>query len=195
MNKLNNEVLNQLFYNSRTVNNFLPKEVSNEILEELYRLVSMGPTAFNAQPARFIFIKSQEAKLRLKPYLMAGNVEKTMNAPVTVIVATDYSFYEQLDKTYPVADVKPYFVGNHAMIDGTAFRNSTLAGGYLISAARALGLDVGAMSGFNNSLVDSDFFADSNIKSNFLVNLGYGDYTSMNDRLPRLSFEETSKIL
>lgn len=195
MNKLNNEVLDQLFYKSRTVSAFKDIAVSDEILKELYNLTSMGPTAFNAQPMRLVFIKSQEAKEKLKSALMQGNVEKTMKAPVNVIVATDYSFPELLHKTFPVADVKPLFAGNQAMTDITAFRNSTLSGGYLIAAAHALGLDVGAMSGFNNELVDQLFFEGTNIKSNFIINLGYGDYSNLPERLPRLSFEETSQIV
>lgn len=195
MEKLQNEALKQLFLESRTINTFQNKEVSENLLKELYQLVSMGPTAFNAQPARYIFIKSKEAKERLKPFLMAGNVEKTMQAPITVIVATDYNFYELLNKTFPIADIKPMFVGNEKLINDTALRNATLSGGYLITAARSLGLDVGAMSGFNNELVDNEFFKGTNIKSNFLINLGYGEYNDIKERLPRLSFEEASQII
>lgn len=195
MHKLSNEVLDQLFYKSRTLNNFKDIPVSDETLKELYSLTSMGPTAFNAQPLRLLFVKSPEAKEKLRSTLMPGNVDKTMKAPINVIIATDYSFPELLYKTFPVADVKPLFAGNQAMTDVTAFRNSTLAGGYFIAAAHALGLDVGAMSGFNNDLVDQLFFEKTNIKSNFIVNLGYGDYANIQARLPRLSFEETSQII
>jgi 3-hydroxypropanoate dehydrogenase len=195
MEKLNNMVLDQLFHKSRTMSKFQDKEVSDEVLKELYTLMSMGPTAFNAQPTRLIFIKSPEAKERLKPLLMAGNVEKTMKAPVTVIVATDYDFHNLLPKTFPVADVKGMFDNNTVLTESTGFRNSSLAGGYLMIAARALGLDGGAMSGFNSKKVEEEFFAGTNIRSNFLINLGYGDYTDIQDRLPRLTFEEASKII
>lgn len=184
------ELLNNLFYEKRTVNQFKDISLSEDILKQLYELTSLGATAFNAQPARFVFIQSQEGKERLKPYLMPGNLDKTMKAPLTVIVATDFEFYNLLDKTFPVADVKGLFVGNEQLIQATGFRNSSLAGGYLIKAAHALGLDAGPMSGFDNTGVDKEFFTGTAIKSNFLVNIGYGDYNNIPNRLPRLSFEE-----
>lgn len=194
MSQLDTQLIDQLFQ-KRSVNSFENIEVTDETLKQLYDLVKMGPTAFNAQPARFIFIKSPEAKERLKPFLMAGNVEKTMKAPVTIVVATDYTFHDLLHKTFPVADVKGMFSSNEQLTQTTAFRNSTLSAGYLIMAARALGLDVGAMSGFNNVKLDEEFFANSTIKSNFLINLGYGIHDEGYQRLPRLDFDETSKIL
>jgi 3-hydroxypropanoate dehydrogenase len=192
---MNEQLLNELFYNKRTIGNFKPQEVSDELLKKLYELTSHGATAFNAQPARFVFIKSQEAKARLKPFLMPGNVDKTMNAPVTVIVATDNEFHNLLHKTFPIADIKGMFTSNKQMTETTAFRNSSMAGAYLMSSAHVLGLDTGAMSGFNNAGVDEEFFKGTEVKSNFLINLGYGDYEGIQPRLPRLSFEEASQIL
>lgn len=192
--KLDNTALNRLFLESKTITKFEDREVSNELLNQIYDLAKMGPTAFNAQPARFAFIKSQEAKQKLKPYLMEGNIEKTMSAPVTIIVATDYKFYDLLPKVFPIADVRGYFEGNQEMIDSTAFRNGTLTAGYLIMAIRSLGLDVGPMSGFDNAGVDKEFFNGTDIKSNFLINIGYG-IDSGYDRLPRLDFKESAKIL
>jgi len=192
---MDNSVLNRLFKESRTVNYFADKEVSDNLIKELYDLTKMAPTAFNAQPARFIFLKSKEAKAKLKPFLSEGNIEKTMAAPVTVIVATDYDFYKLLHKTFPVADVRGYFEGNQSMIDTTAFRNGTLSGGYLTIAARSLGLDVGPMSGFDNAGVDKAFFDGTNVKSNFLINLGYGLENGTHPRLDRLSFEDVAKII
>lgn len=193
--RFNENELKRLFTDARSIGKFKDTEVTDEILKELYELTSMGPTAFNAQPARFIFLKSPESKEKLRPFLMEGNIEKTMKAPVTVIVSTDYDFYHMFDKTFPIADIKPMFVNNEDLIKDTALRNSVLAGGYFIMAARALGLDVGAMSGFNNAELDKEFFAGTNIKSNFLINLGYGDYTDLYPRLPRLSFDSAAKII
>lgn len=192
---MDNSVLNRLFRESRTVNYFSDKEVSDNLIKELYDLTKMAPTAFNAQPARFVFLKSKEAKAKLKPFLSEGNIEKTMAAPVTVIVATDYDFYKLLHKTFPVADVRGYFEGNQSMIDTTAFRNGTLSGGYLTIAARSLGLDVGPMSGFDNAGVDAAFFEGTNVKSNFLINLGYGLENGSHPRLDRLTFEDAAKII
>lgn len=192
---MNKEILDRLFRESRTVNKFLDKEVSDETIRELYDLTKMGPTAFNAQPARFLFLKSKESKERLRPYLMEGNIEKTIAAPVTVIVAMDYYFHNLLPKTFPIADISGLFVGNQEMIDITAFRNGTLSGAYLIMAARAMGLDVGPMSGFNNAGVDEEFFKGTDLRSNFLINIGYSDNKTVYSRLPRLDFDETSKIL
>ena len=154
-----------------------------------------APTSVNGSPARFIFVTSPEAKAKLKPALAEGNIDKTMNAPVTVIIAADYSFYEHLPQLFPQADAKSWFVGNEALIDATAFRNSSLQGAYLIMAARALGLDTGAMSGFDNAAVDAAFFAGTNTRSNFLINLGYGDVRKLYPRNPRLSFEQAAQIL
>ena len=192
---LNEQALNQLFVEARTHNGWLEKPVSDAQLKHLYELTVMGPTSANSQPARFVFVKSAEAKERLRPHLAPGNVDKTMAAPATVIVAADYEFHEHLPTLFPHADAKSWFVGNQAMIDSTAFRNSSLQGAYLILAARALGLDTGPMSGFDNAGVDKEFFTGTAIKSNFLVNLGYGDVSQLFPRSPRPAFADYSKTL
>ena len=186
--------LQQLFSEARTFSHWLDQPVSTELLHQLYDLSKFAPTSANSSPARFVFIHSAEAKAKLKPALSEGNIGKTMSAPVTVIVATDYEFYEQLPTLYPHADARSWFVGNQAAIDSTAFRNSSLQGAYLIMAARALGLDAGPMSGFNNALVDEAFFAGTPVRSNFLINLGYGDKATLHPRSPRLSFAEAARI-
>jgi len=192
---LNQEALNQLFLEARTHNGWLDKPVSEELLHELYRLTVFGPTSANMQPARYVFVQSAEGKEKLKPALSAGNLEKTLTAPVTVIVATDYEFYEHLPRLFPHADAKSWFVGNQPLIDASAFRNSSLQGAYLILAARALGLDTGPMSGFDNAKVDEAFFAGTRIKTNFLINLGYGDSSKLFPRSPRPSFDEFARIV
>ncbi|MDQ8038585.1 MAG: malonic semialdehyde reductase [Pedobacter sp.] len=192
---LNDAALKQLFTEARTHNGWLDKPVSDELLKQLYQLTVMGPTAANSQPLRVVFVKSAEAKARLKPHLSAGNLDKTMSAPVTAIIASDYAFYEQLPTLFPHADAKSWFVGNQPLIDTSAFRNGSLQGGYFILAARALGLDTGPMSGFDNAGVDKEFFAGTAIKSNFLVNLGYGDVAKLFPRSPRPDFADFAKIL
>lgn len=187
--------LDLLFKRARTHGKWLDKPVAPEVLKSLYDLVRLGPTSANAQPARFVFVSSKDGKERLKPALSAGNLEKTMSAPVTVIVAQDLAFYENLPRTFPHVDARPWFAGNDALIQATAFRNSSLSGAYLILAARALGLDTGPMSGFDNAKVDQAFFAGTGVRSNFLINLGYGDDTTMAPRLPRLEFNEACLIV
>ncbi|HYL82430.1 MAG TPA: malonic semialdehyde reductase, partial [Candidatus Acidoferrum sp.] len=155
----------------------------------------MGPTSANCSPARFVFVISPEAKARLKPCLAPGNVEKTLAAPVTVIVGSDSEFYERLPPLFPHVDARSWFVGNPGLIRDTAFRNSSLQGAYLLLAARALGLDCGPMSGFDNAKVDAAFFPDGKVKSNFLVNLGYGDSKSLRPRSPRLDFADACQIV
>ncbi|WNL45875.1 malonic semialdehyde reductase [Dyella sp. BiH032] len=193
---LSETALDQLFREARTFNAFLDKSVSDELLHQVYELAKFGPTSANASPARLVFVKSKEAKAKLEPFLSEGNRAKTMAAPVTVIVATDHEFYEKLPKLFPHADARSWFVGNQPLIDTTAFRNGTLQGAYLIMAARALGLDCGPMSGFDNAGVDKAFFADAPaVKSNFLINLGYGDASrDLFPRSPRLSFDEACRI-
>ena len=187
--------LDQLFLSARTYNAWLPKEVTDEQIHRLYELAKFGPTAANSSPMRIVFVKSPDAKQRLKPYLSESNAEKTMQAPVTAIVATDFAFYEHLPKLFPHADARSWFVGNQPFIDSAAFRNATLQGAYLLLAARALGLDTGAMSGFDNAGVDAAFFAGTPIKSNFLINIGYGDASrDLFPRSPRLAFEEACTI-
>jgi len=158
-------------------------------------LILFFATSANSSPARFVFVRSAEAKERLLPAMAPGNVEKTRAAPVTVIIAHDTEFHEKLPKLFPQADARSWFAGNQPLIDTTAFRNGTLQGAYLIIAARALGLDAGPMSGFDNAKVDQEFFPDGKTKSNFVVNLGYGDHAKLFPRNPRLPFEEAAQIL
>jgi 3-hydroxypropanoate dehydrogenase len=193
--RLNPQTLAQLFTDARTFSAWQDKTVPSELIEELYELTKFAPTSVNGSPARFIFVTSPEAKAKLKPALAEGNIDKTMTAPVTVIVAADHSFYEHLPQLFPQADAKSWFIGNQPLIDATAFRNSSLQGAYLIMAARALGLDAGPMSGFDNAAVDAAFFAGTNTRSNFLINLGYGDVNKLNPRNPRLSFAQAAQIL
>ena len=192
---LDNAALDQLFVKARTHNAFSSQPVDDEVLHQLYDLVKMGPTSANCSPARFVFIKSHEAREKLKPALSPTNVDKTMSAPVTVIVGFDKEFYELLPRLFPHADAKAWFVGNQKMIDATAFRNGSLQGAYLIMAARALGLDTGPMSGFDVAKVDEAFFAGTNYTANFLVNIGYGDDAKLFARSPRLDFDEAAKIV
>lgn len=191
---LSDNALDQLFREARTHNAWLPKPVDDTLLERIVALTVMGPTSANSSPGRFVFVKSAAAKEKLKPALSAGNVDKTMAAPVTVVVGMDMAFYEHLPKLYPHADARSWFAGNEEMIRATAFRNASLQGAYLIMAARALGLDTGPMSGFDAAKVDEAFFAGTTIRSNFLINLGYGDRSKLHPRNPRLSFDETARI-
>ena len=186
--------LDQLFRTARTYNAF-SGEVSDETLRQLYDLVKFGPTEANTTPARLVFVKSKEAKAKLGPALSEGNHDKTMAAPVTVIVGYDMRFYEKLPYLLPHTDAKSWFEGSpEERLYRVALRSSSLQGAYLILAARALGLDTGPMSGFDNAMVDETFFKGSTIKSNFLVNLGQGDPASIFDRSPRLGFDEAARI-
>lgn len=194
MSVLNDAALDQLFRTARTHNAFLDKPVSDEKLQEIYELMKWGPTSANSSPARLVFVKSKEGKAKIGQAISDGNRDKTLAAPVTVIVATDYAFYEKLPQLFPHADAKSWFVGNQALIDSTAFRNSTLQGAYFMLAARAVGLDCGPMSGFDNAKLDELFFAGTTVKSNFLINLGYGDAAALFPRSPRLSFDEAASI-
>jgi 3-hydroxypropanoate dehydrogenase len=191
---VNDSALNQLFREARTQNGWLDKPVSDAVLRQLYDLAKMGPTSANCQPMRLVFLKSKQAKERLKPYLAPGNVEKTMAAPVTAIVAHDLEFYERLPELFPHADARSWFVGNDELIRTTAFRNGTLQGAYLMLAARSLGLDSGPTSGFDNAKVDAAFFPDGKVKSNFLVSLGYGDPSKLFARSPRPTFESVCRV-
>jgi 3-hydroxypropanoate dehydrogenase len=186
--------LDQLFLAARTQNKWLDQPVAEEKLRELYDLLKMAPTSANCSPARFVFVRSPEAKAKLKQALSPGNYDKTMTAPVTVIVAHDLHFYDKLPTLFPHADARSWFAGNPSLADTTAFRNGTLQGAYLILAARAVGLDAGAMSGFDNGKVDELFFAGQPWKSNFLVNLGYGDPAGVFPRSPRLPFDEACRF-
>ena len=184
-----------LFLKARTHSAWLNKSVSDETLRHAYDLMKYGPTSANCCPARIVFVKSKEAKEKLLPCLTPQNVDKTKAAPVTAIIAMDMTFYEQLPKLFPQVDARAWFVGNPALIESTAFRNSSLQGGYFILAARAAGLDCGPMSGFDNAKLDAAFFAGTPWKSNFLCNLGYGDPSKLHPRNPRLNFEEACKVL
>lgn len=187
--------LDLLFKEARTHNKWRDTAVTDETLHELYDILKFGPTSANSSPARFVFIRTTEGKEKLRPALSSGNTEKTMAAPVTVIVAYDPKFYEKLPKLFPHnADAISWFTSNDALAASTAFRNGTLQGAYLIIAARSLGLDTGAMSGFDNATVDAAFFLGNGWRSNFLVNLGYGDPSGLFDRSPRLSFEEACTL-
>ncbi|MBB5404289.1 malonic semialdehyde reductase [Paraburkholderia youngii] len=192
---LSDQALAQLFRDARTHNGWQNKPIDDAVLRELMELVLLGPTSANSSPGRFVFVRTPEGKEKLRPALSSGNLEKTMAAPVTVIVAMDMAFYEQLPKLFPHADARSWFVGNERLIADTAFRNSTLQGGYLILAARALGLDTGPMSGFDQAKVDEAFFAGTTVKSNFLINLGYGDPSRLFPRSPRFSFDEVARIV
>jgi 3-hydroxypropanoate dehydrogenase len=192
---LSDQALAQLFRDARTHNGWQNKPIDDAMLRELMELVLLGPTSANSSPGRFVFVRTPEGKEKLRPALSAGNLEKTMAAPVTVIVAMDMAFYEHLPKLFPHADARSWFVGNERLIADTAFRNSTLQGGYLILAARALGLDTGPMSGFDQAKVDEAFFAGTTVKSNFLINLGYGDPSKLFARSPRFSFDEAARIV
>lgn len=192
---LDDRALDRLFREARTHNKWTDRPVPDAKLRELYDLLKWGPTSANASPARFVFVRTPEGKAKLKPALSAGNVEKTMTAPVTVIVAHDLHFYDRLPELFPHApDAKTWFTGSYSFAEQTAFRNSSLQGAYLILAARAVGLDAGPMSGFDNAKVDEAFLAGTNWKSNFLVNLGYGDPAGLFPRNPRLSFEEAARL-
>jgi 3-hydroxypropanoate dehydrogenase len=192
---LNQSALDTLFYSARTHNGWLDREVSNAQLELLYDLLKWAPTSANSSPARLVFVRSAEAKARLLPALSAGNADKTMAAPVTVIVGMDLAFYEKLPQLSPAVDARSWFAGKDEAIRSTAFRNSSLQGAYLIMAARAIGLDCGPMSGFDSAKVDEAFFAGTTVKSNFLCNLGYGDVAKVRPRAPRLAFDEACKIV
>jgi 3-hydroxypropanoate dehydrogenase len=182
--------LDRLFREARTHGKWTDQPVSDETLRELYELVKFGPTSGNGSPARFVFLREKAGKEKLRPALSAGNLEKTMAAPVTVIVAYDPRFYDELPRLYPLTDARSWFAGNEELAETTAFRNSSLQGAYLILGARALGLDAGPMSGFDNAQVDAAFLATRGWKSNFLVNLGHADHTAVRARNPRLSFDE-----
>jgi 3-hydroxypropanoate dehydrogenase len=207
--RASDEALDLVFRKARTYNGWLPKPVPDELLKQLYNTLKWGPTSANNSPARFVFIRSKAAKERLRPSLAPGNVEKTMAAPVTVIVAYDLKFYDKLPRLFPRnPGMRDMFVKNPQLIQETALRNSTLQGAYMILAARALGLDCGPMSGFDNAKLDEEFFAAGktelsgeeffpvgHVKSNFLCNIGYGDPTTLMPRGPRLDFSEACTLL
>jgi 3-hydroxypropanoate dehydrogenase len=186
--------LDQIFRTARTYRTWREEPVGDDTLHALYELMKWGPTSSNCCPARFVFVKSPAAKKRLRPALDAGNVTQTMAAPATAIVAYDLEFYEKLPRLAPHVDARSAFVGNAELTRTTALRNGSLQGAYMIIAARALGLDCGPMSGFDNAKVDAAFFPGSAWKSNFLCNLGYGDPAKLHPRAPRLAFDEACVI-
>jgi len=188
--------LDRIFRAARTHNAFAPVTVTDDQLRAIYDLAKFGPTSANSSPARFVFVRSGPAKERLRPALSAGNLEKTLAAPVTVIIAYDLDFYEKLPELFPHnPGAAGWFKGNAAHAEATAFRNGSLQGAYFIIAARAMGLDCGPMSGFDNARIDAEFFPGGRIKSNFLCNLGVGDAAKLFPRSPRLSFEQACSVL
>ncbi len=192
---LGDAALDQLFRTARTYNGYLDTPVSNEQLEAVWELMKFGPTSANCLPARVVWCVSEESKQKLAALAMPANGEKILSAPATAIIGMDLEFYENLPELFPHTDARSWFVGNDALIEKTAFRNSSLQGGYFILAARALGLDTGAMSGFNNDAVDAAFFADTKVKSNFISTIGYGDPASIFERSPRPAFDRFNKIV
>lgn len=194
ISKLDDPALDLLFRRARTHNGWLDKPVTDDDLRRLHDLMRFGPTSANSQPARFVFVRSQEGKEKLMPALSPGNQEKTRTAPCCVIIAHDVAFHTLLPRLFPHKDMTGPYRDNPAHAEHTAFRNGSLQGAYLILAARALGFDTGAMSGFNNAVVDEAFFAGTTIKSNFLCNIGYGDPDKIFGRLDRLSFDEACTL-
>jgi 3-hydroxypropanoate dehydrogenase len=187
--------LAQIFKDARTHNGFLDTPVPAALLKEAVDLAKMGPTAANQSPLRILFLASKEAKERLRPFLSPGNVDKTMAAPVVAITASDEKFYDHLPFLFPHADAKPWFSGNEAVANRSAFQNGTLQVAYLLIALRAVGLDTGPMAGFDNAKVDAEFFPEGHVKSNVLINIGYGDESKLFPRSPRFAFDQIAKII
>ena len=192
---LNESQLNLLFGEARSMNGWQDREVSDDMIKSIYNLTKMGPTSTNCCPARFKFIKSEDQKLKLKESLLPNNIDKVMSAPVIAIIGFDLDFSNNMGKLFPHMDVAPMYKNNEIMNHSTAFRNSSLQGAYFMMVSRALGLDCGPMSGFNNEIVDEVFFSGTNIKSNFLCCIGYGDPSKIFMRLPRLDFNEVCEII
>ena len=187
--------MDQLFYKARTQNGWQDAGVETDILHKLWEIAALGPTSANCEPGRFVFLTSTEAKERLKPHLSRSNVEKTMTAPAVVLAAYDTEFYEKLPELFPHGDARSWFTSSPELAQETAFRNGTLQAAYMLMAARAIGLDVGAMSGFDADGVNEEFFADSTWRINFIMNVGRGDPGKVWDRLPRLAFDDACKVL
>ena len=192
---IDQKALDVLFNKARTHNGWLDKKVDTDLLHKAWDLTVMGPTSANCEPMRVVFVQSEAAKDRLKPFMSEGNAAKTMAAPVTAIIGMDMAFYEKLPQLFPHADARSWFAGNDDLIKATAFRNGSLQGAYLILALRSLGLDCGPMSGFDADGVDGEFFAGTTIKTNFMVNIGYGDASKLFDRSPRLAFNDGASII
>jgi 3-hydroxypropanoate dehydrogenase len=195
MNEIDETALKQLFLEARTQNGFTDELVPEALLRRALDLAKMGPTSANCSPMRVVFVRTPEGKARLLPLMSPGNVAKTGAAPVTAIIGYDLEFYEHLPKLFPAADAKAWFAGNEPLIQTTAFRNGTLQAAYLLLALRAVGLDTGPMSGFDNAKVDSEFFAGTKVKSNFICNIGRGDPTKLFPRSPRFEFEEMASFV
>src|SRR5258706_8848433 len=196
MPKLDDQGLRLLFTEARTHNGFVDKPVTDAEIRQVFDIMKMGPTSANCSPARFVFLRTKEGKERIRPALSSGNLEKTLAAPVVAIVAWDTKFYEHLPRLFPHnLDAKNWFANSETVAHETAFRNGTLQGAYFIIAARALGLDCGAMSGFDNAKVDAEFFPDGRFKSNFLINIGHGDPSQLFGRSPRFDFAEVCQLL
>ncbi len=194
-NSLDDHALDQIFREARTHIAWLDRPVSDQLLREAVELAKLGPTSANCLPMRIVFVRSKEAKERLRPALAPGNVDKTMAAPATTIIGYDLEFCELLPRLFPRSDMRQAFVGKPDLIKDTAFRNSSLQGAYFILALRSLGLDTGPMSGFDNAKVDAEFFSGTAVKSNFLINIGHGDPAKLFPRSPRLTFEEIARIV
>jgi 3-hydroxypropanoate dehydrogenase len=195
INPISQEALDQIFVKARTHSAFKNTPVPDDLLRRIYDLMKWGPTSANCTPARIVFVKSPEAKEKLKPCLADGNIAKTMAAPVTAIIAMDVEFYEKLPLLFPHVDARSWFAGNKSLCESTAFRNGSLQGAYFIIAARSLGLDCGPMSGFDNDKVDAAFLSGTSWKSNFLCNLGFGDPARLHPRDPRLPCEDACRII
>ena len=187
--------LDLIFRDAHTQNSWRPEAVAEELLRRVYDLAKLGPTAANCTPARFVFVVSKEAKEKLRPCLAPGNVDKTMQAPVTMLVGYDLEFYEKLPELFPRADARSWFVGKPDLIQEAAFRNSALQGAYMMIAARSLGLDCGPMSGFDAEKLSAAFWPDGKVKANFICNIGYGDDLKIFPRGPKLSFERACQII
>jgi 3-hydroxypropanoate dehydrogenase len=192
---INDAAMDVLFRAARTRNAWQARAVTPTLMQAVYDLMKWGATSANCSPARFVFVASESGKARLRPFLSPGNLEKTMSAPCCVIIGHDLDFYEKLPQLFPHTDARSWFVGNEELIAATAFRNGTLQGAYFMIAARALGLDCGPMSGFDQAGVDREFFAGTRIKSNFLCNIGYGTDENLFPRSPRLVFEDACRIV
>lgn len=193
--RLSGDAIDVILRGARSHYAWQDRAVPDEVLRELYDITKMGPTSMNTCPARFVFVRTQANKERLKPAIKPTNVDKMMGAPVTVIIAHDLDFSQRLPELFPHEDRRHFFAGKEAHIEATAFRNATLQGAYFTIAARALGLDVGAMSGFSNEAVDAEFFAGTALRSNFLCNLGYADESALFHRLPRLDFADACELI
>lgn len=192
---LDQSALDALFIQARTFGRWLDRPVSDDQLRQLYDLLKWGPTSANASPARFVFVRSSEAKEKLLACMSAGNHDKTRTAPVSVVIGMDMAFHDKLPQLYPHADARSWFAGNQPLIEATALRNSSLQGAYLIMAARAIGLDCGPMSGFDAGKLDQAFFAGTPVRANFVCNLGYGDRAGLHPRSPRLDFADACTIV